>query len=205
MANNALDGSMLSFVSSSVAIDKYQNAARGKPLVLEDGVGEWSDSAGRMRSFIPFTTGEYDYNLAMQDLGLDHFQRIAIWPQSSIIPLNLTHGLLYAAIVYNDSAQRSDEPLQTYAGNTLLTISMPDDAGPHAVRVVKSMFHQNLVAFGTVGGIRAYGPAGPGGNDGRVYLFGKETNGLANGLFLARVDAIKIADINAVSPSTVCC
>lgn len=63
------NGDFLGFVSSSVAVDTGMNGLEGKPLNIQDGIGVWSDDAGRMRSFAPLTEGEQSYNQVMQGKG----------------------------------------------------------------------------------------------------------------------------------------
>ncbi|KAI9786719.1 MAG: hypothetical protein M1816_007860 [Peltula sp. TS41687] len=162
-------GEFLGFVSSSAAIDKGMKGADGEALILEDGIGEWSDDVGRMRGFSPLTEGEQSYNLAMQGKG----QRYAIWPESSLIPLNNTHAIMYAPIVYTEVNWVTRNAVFTYSGSTLLSITTGPGASPHAVRLVDKMFQQEKVEWGTIAGFRSYGRSGPGGNDGRVYVIGK--------------------------------
>ncbi|KAI9718055.1 MAG: hypothetical protein M1812_004313 [Candelaria pacifica] len=176
-----LNGNFLGFVSSSAAIDKGMNAASGKALTIQDGIGQWSDDVGRMRGFSPMTSGEQSYNLAMQGNG----QRYAIWPESSILPFNQTHALLYAPIIFDDVDMKTKAAKFTYTGTTLLVLSVPGEGGPLALRLVDKLFEQNEVEWGTIGGIRSYGPSGMGGNDGKVYIFGN----VQGGLLAARVDA----------------
>lgn len=190
-ATDSTPGDFHGFVSSSVAVDKGQNAKYGKALVLQDGIGEWSDNVGRMRGFAPLTGGEQVYNLNMQGDGY----RYAVWPESSLIPCNASHGLLYASVVYDvvDKSKKNNWVF-TYTGNSLLAISIPGEGGPRADRLVNKLFDQDEVNWGAIGGIRSWGPSGPGGNDGKVYLFGN----VVGGLLLARCDANKIADRDSV-------
>lgn len=184
-------GDFLGFVSSSAAIDIGMKAAYGQPIVLEDGIGEWSDDVGRMRGFAPLTEGEQSYNLIMQGKG----QRYALWPESSLIPLNYTHALIYAPIVYIEVDWATRHAVFTYTGSTLLTISTGPDSGPHAERIVDKIFKQEEVEWGTIAGFRTYGPSGIGGNDGRVYVIGK----VEWGLLLGRVDVNHVTDRGSVS------
>ncbi len=186
-------GNFLGFVSSSAAIDKGMNAASGKALTIQDGIGQWGDDVGRMRGFSPMTSGEQSYNLAMQGNG----QRYAIWPESSILPFNQTHALLYAPIIFDDVDMTTKAAKFTYTGTTLLVLSIPGEGGPLALRLVDKLFEQDEVEWGTIGGIRSYGPSGMGGNDGRVYLFGN----VQGGLLAARVDAGEITNRDSVSSS----
>ncbi|KAI9852650.1 MAG: hypothetical protein M1838_006107 [Thelocarpon superellum] len=182
-------GNFLGFVSSSVAIDVNMSAAQGLPLTLEDGIGEWSDNQGRMRGLSPLTSGEQGYNDVMQGQG----QRYAVWPESSLIPYNQTSALMYAPIVYDNVNEVTRQAVFTYTGTTLLVITAHTEGGPSAERVVDKLFEENEVEWGTIGGLRSYGPSGVGGNDGKVYLFGTTTDGL----LLARVAAGSVTDRNS--------
>ncbi|KAK5201546.1 hypothetical protein LTR16_002288 [Cryomyces antarcticus] len=183
------EGNFLGFTSSSVATDKGSNGVNGMSLVLQDNIGEWSDDAGRMRGMVPLTAGEEGYNLVMQGGG----QRYAVWPESSIIPLNQTHGLLYAPIIYDDVNRTTGNTTFTYTGTTLLALSVPGEGGPIAERLVNKLFKQQEVEWGTIGGVRSYGASGVGGNDGKIYIFGN----VHGGLLVARVDVGKITDRNS--------
>ncbi len=185
------EGDFLGFVSSSVAIDKGMKGASGEALVLEDGVGQWSDDVGRMRTLFPLTDGEQSYNLAMQGNG----QRYAIWAESSIVPFNHTHALVYAAIVYDNVNRATGKTVFTYTGTTLAMLTASAESGPRAERIVDRLFEQDEVEWGTIAAFRSYGPSGIGGNDGRVYVMGK-TDG---GLLLGRADAGRIAERDEVS------
>ncbi|KAI9779812.1 MAG: hypothetical protein M1839_007125 [Geoglossum umbratile] len=178
-------GDFVGFVSSSVASDKYMKGLFNKPLVLEDGIGQWSDKVGRLRGFAPMTTGEQSYNIVMQGRG----QRYAIRPESSLIPFNQTHGLMYAPIIYDDVNMKTQATNFTYTGNTLLVVTAGGEGGPRADRIVKRLFGQDEIAWGVFGGLRSYGPSGASGDDGRVYVFGSGKGGLLVG----RVDAGQIA------------
>ncbi len=184
------DGKFLGFVSSSVAVDKEMNGLDGQALVLEDGVGEWSDDVGRMRGFSPMTQGEQSYNLVMQGDG----KRYAVWPQSSLIPLDGTTAIMFAPIIYDDVDMATKAAVFTYTGAALLTISAGGKGGPVAARTVDKLFQQEQVEWGCIGGIRSWGPSGVGGTDGKVYLFGK----VPGGLLLARVGIEDIANVDAV-------
>lgn len=94
--NGSTPGLFEGFVSNSVAVDVGLQGAAGNALTIQDGAGQWSNSAGNMRNFIPFTTGESAYNAANAGNG----QRYAIWPESSIIPLSGTTALYFAPIIY---------------------------------------------------------------------------------------------------------
>lgn len=185
------NGNFLAFVSSSVASDTGMYALYGNPVHLEDGIGEWSDNAGRMRGFSPLTAGEQGYNLAMQGNG----QRYAIWPESSIIPLDAQSAILYAPIVYDNVDMTTRAAVFTYTGATMLTVTAGSLGGPIAERTVDRLFEENEVEWGCVGGIRSWGPSGIGGNDGMVYLFGN----IRGGLLLAKVSPNSVAERSSVS------
>ena len=183
-------GEFLGFVSSSVAIDVGMNGLEGKPLHIQDGVGEWSDDVGRMRGFSPLTSGELAYNLADQANG----QRYAIWPEASFIPLDAESAVLFAPIVYDNVNRATNQATFTYTGTTLLTITVNDIGGPVAERTVARIFNENEVEWGCVAGIRSWGPSGVGGTDGKVYVFG-EVDG---GLLLARTEHDSVVDRDSV-------
>ena len=187
---STIDGNFLGFVSSSVAIDVGMNGLSGKALELQDGIGEWSDNVGRMRGFAPLTTGEMAYNEAVQGNG----QRYAIWPESSIIPLDSTTAIIYAPIVYDNVNMATKAAVFTYTGSTLLTITAGGKGGPVAERTVNKVFNQDEVEWGCAGGLRSWGASGIGGDDGNVYLFGN----VAGGLLLARTSATTPGDRDSV-------
>ena len=185
------NGNFLGFVSSSVAIDVGMKGLSGGALNLQDGIGEWSDDAGRMRGFAPLTDGELAYNLAKQGNG----QRYAVWPESDIIPLDANTGIMYAPIVYDNVNEVTKAAVFTYTGTTLLKITAGGKGGPIAERTVEKLFQQNEVEWGCAGGIRSWGPSGIGGDDGSVYIFGN----VAGGILVARTSPTEIADRNSVS------
>ena len=185
------NGDFLGFVSSSVAIDAGMKGLTGGPLNLEDGIGQWSDNAGRMRGFAPLTEGEVAYNQVMQGPG----QRYAVWPESEIIPLDSTTGIMYAPIVYDNVNKVTKAAVFTYTGVTLLTITAGGKGGPFAERTVEKIFQQNEVEWGCAGGIRSWGPSGIGGDDGKVYVFGN----VEGGILLGRTPPGKFADVASVS------
>ncbi len=185
------NGNFLGFVSSSVAVDVGMNGLNGNPLTLQDGIGEWSDNTGRMRSFSPLTRGEEGYNQVMQGQG----GRYAIWPESSIIPLNATTALIYAPIVYDNVNTATKAAVFTYTGATLLTITAGGRGGPIAVRANKKIFMEDEVEWGCAGGIRSWGASGIGGSDGSIYVFGN-VNG---GILLARTSPGDVANRGSVS------
>ena len=188
---SAKNGDFLGFVSSSVAVDTGMNALNGDPIYLKDGIGQWNDEAGRMRGLAPLTTGELEYNLKMQGKG----QRYAVWPESSIIPLDATTGLIYAPIIYDEVNMDTREAKFTYTGATLLQITAGDKGGPAAKRVTDVIFKRDEVEWGCAGGIRSWGPSGIGGDDGSVYIFG----GVSKGMLLARTTPEAVADRDSVS------
>ena len=188
------NGNFLGFVSSSVATDTGMNALYGNPIYLQDGIGQWSDDAGRLRGFSPITQGEMGYNLVMQGRG----QRYAVWPESSIIPLSGNSGLLYAPIIYDNVNEATRAATFTYSGNTLLTVTAGGQEGPVAQRTVNRLFNEGEVEWGCIGGIRSWGSDGIGGTEGKVYLFGN----VAGGILLARTDPDSVADRSSVSSLT---
>ena len=187
---STVDGNFLGFVSSSVAIDIGMNGLSGNALKIQDGIGEWSDNVGRMRGFAPLTTGELAYNEASQGNG----QRYAVWPESSIIPLDASTGIIYAPIVYDNVNMATKAAVFTYTGSTLLTITAGGKGGPVAERFVDKIFDQDEVEWGCIGGLRSWGASGIGGDDGNVYLFGN----VAGGLLLARTSAASVSDRDSV-------
>ena len=188
--SSTVNGNFLGFVSSSVAVDVGMNGLNGKALELQDGIGEWSDNVGRMRGFAPLTTGEEAYNEAVQGNG----QRYAIWPESSIIPLDATTAIIYAPIVYDNVNMATKAAVFTYTGSTLLTITTGGKSGPIAERSVNKIFEQDEVEWGCAGGLRSWGASGVGGDDGNVYLFGN----VAGGLLVARTSAATVGDRDSV-------
>ena len=184
------NGNFLGFTSSSVAVDVGMNGLSGKALNIQDGIGAWSDNAGRQRSFSPLTRGEEAYNQVMQGMG----QRYAIWPESAIIPLDATSALIYAPIVYDNVNQNTKAAVFTYTGATLLKLTAGGKGGPVATRINKKIFDQGEVEWGCAGGIRSWGASGIGGDDGSVYIFGN-VNG---GILLARTSPSDVADRDSV-------
>ena len=185
-------GDMVSFVSSSAALDSGMNALYGKPLTLVDGIGEWQDDVGRLRGFAPMTFGEEAYNIALSGNG----HRYAVWPESSLIPFNKTHSIQYASLVYDEVDMASQAANFTTIGNTLLTVSVDGKYGPVAERTVKRLFNWGEVMWGSLGGIRSWGHGGIGSTDGSVYVFGQGKDGV----LLARTSTSGIADRASVSP-----
>ena len=194
-ATESTNGKFLGFVGSSVAIDTGMNGLFSKPLDLLDGIGQWSDDVGRIRGFAPLTEGEQAYNQEMQGQG----QRYAVWPQSSIIPLDGASGILYAPIVYDDVNRETKTAVFTYTGATLLTITAGGKGGPVAERNVNKIFYQDDgVEWGCAGGVRSWGASGIGGDDGSVYIFGN----VKDGILLGRTSPAEIADRDSVDIST---
>lgn len=195
--NTPDSGQLVSFVSSSVATDKGMNVLYGKPLELVDNLGEWQDDVGRMRGFAPMTLGEQSYNVAISGSGY----RYAIWPDSSLIPFNTSHALLYPTLVF-DIDKRIEAPVFNEIGNSVLLVSVDPTYGPVAERTVNQLFKQGQIAFGTVGGIRAWGPGGIGANDGCIYLLGQHKGRVnagtsGNGILVARTTPSGVNDLSS--------
>lgn len=165
---------MIGFVSSSVATDDGMNALYGKALKLVDNLGEWQDDVGRMRGFAPMTTGEESFNIDLSGSGY----RYAVWPESSLIPLNTSHALLYPALVYDVVDMTTQEAEFHDIGNSVLLVSIDRKYGPVAERPVQQLYKRGQITFGTLGGLRAWGSSGVGGNDGKIYLFGNSDHGV---------------------------
>ncbi|RMZ84152.1 hypothetical protein DV738_g550, partial [Chaetothyriales sp. CBS 135597] len=165
---------LVSLVSSSVTTDNTMNGLQDKALELVDNLGEWQDDVGRMRGFAPMTVGEESFNTAMSGSGY----RYAIWPESSPIAINLTHSVVYASIVYVNVNMDTQEYQLSPVGNTVLVIANDPIWGPHASRPVIQLFQQGEIAYGSLGGFRAWGVDGPGNEDGEIYLFGRAPNGV---------------------------
>lgn len=192
-ANSTHNGSMVSFVSSSVAVDSGMNGLDGHALSLVDDIGEWQDNVGRLRGYAPMTTGEEAFNIALSGDGY----RYAVWPETSLIPLNQTHSIQYASLVYDEVDMNTQAANFTTLGNTLLTVWVDPNYGPAAQRTVNQLFNQDEVPWGSEGGIRSWGSSGVGGTDGKVYVFGHSQSD--EGLLLARTNPIGIADRSQVS------
>ncbi|KIW50091.1 hypothetical protein PV05_11712 [Exophiala xenobiotica] len=176
-ASFQIDGTssqMVGFVSSSVATDDGMKALLGQPLDLVDNLGEWQDDVGRMRGFAPMTTGEESFNIALSGDGY----RYAVWPESSLIPLNASHALLYPALVYDVVDMSTQSAVFHDLGNCILLVSVDEKYGPTAQRVAKQIYQQDQVTYGTLGGIRSWGTSGVGGNSGNIYLFGQTDHGV---------------------------
>lgn len=193
-ANGSQQGSFEGFVSNSVAIDVGLNAANGKPIMLQDGVGEWSNNVGTMRNWIPLTTGEQAYNQLYQTKG----QRYAMWPTSSVTPITNDTSVMWSPMVYSDINSTSGTATFPYAGATQALVTVPnlEVGGPVAQRTNTLMWGQNDVEWGCIGGVRIWGPSGLGGSDGTIYVFGAVTYGL----LMARVAADSVTDKSQVRP-----
>lgn len=150
-------GNFTGAASNSVALDKGKNPANGKSLQLQDPIGAYSGPGGALRTFVPMTQGETFFGT--------EFGRIAIWPESSIIPLTGTSAIQYAPIVM------SNKTGFYYAGTTMYEITIPGQGGPVANRVATRLFDTSSgVEWGCLGGLRSYGPSGSTG--GNVYIVG---------------------------------
>lgn len=180
------NGKFAGFVSTSAAIEQGNAGKQNKALTLSDKTGEWANSIGTMRGFIPLTVGEQSFN-GQNGVG----SRIAIWPESSIIPIDGVSALLYAPIVF---LSKSPAGVLTtkYIGNTLTTITADQQSGPLAARTVPQLFTADEPEWGNIGGIRST-QWGVGNSAGSVYVMARGNGGL----LLARADATKVADRNA--------
>lgn len=186
-------GTWTGFVSNSVAQDEGNRGMWGQAPVLADKLGEFANSAGTMRNFIPFTVGEAAYNNARGGK-----QRFGVWPTCSLIPYGQGSGLLYAPIIYTNSAPGAS--LMNYVGMTLIEITVPGAGGAVAARIAPMLVQGPGVEWGAIGGIRklSFQSWGDGNqNHGLVYIMGNA----AGGMFLARVNARDVANWGAVS----CC
>jgi len=171
------------FVSSSVAVDETMNALAGRPLNLTNSLGQWQDDVGRMRGWVPMTTGEEAFNIAISGQGY----RYAVWPNSSPVPLNSTHAIIYAPLVYLEvDMQDQSSPRYTSLGNTLLLVSIDPVYGPHADRLHNQFFTQNDINWGSLGGIRAWHSNGQDNLNGDIYVFGQVDNGILLGKVAAQ-------------------
>lgn len=176
-------GYLNGFVSSSIAVDETLNGLNGKPLHLVNSIGQWQDDVGRMRGWVPMTTGEEAFNIAISGQGY----RYAVWPNSSPTSLNSTHAVMYAPLVYLEvDMQDQSSPRYTSLGNTLLLISVDPTYGPHADRLYNQFFTRPEVDWGSLGGIRAWSSAGPGSPGGDIYLFGEAEQGILLGKVAAQ-------------------
>lgn len=168
-------GYLNGFVSSSIAVDESMNALSGNALNLINSLGQWQDDVGRMRGWVPMTTGEEAFNVAISGKGY----RYAVWPNSSPISLNQTHAIIYAPLVYVQvDMQDQSSPGYTSLGNTLLLVSIDPVYGPHADRLHNQFFTQDEVSWGSLGGIRAWTSTGQDMIDGEIYLFGQAGEGV---------------------------
>lgn len=173
------DGVFTGAVSNSVALDLGMQPAHGQSLQLRDPVGAYATANGFLRGFVPFTQGESYFNGKGNG-------RIAIWPESSIIPLTGTSALQYAPIIYINSTGYH------FAGTTMYEITIPSEGGPVANRVATRLFDTSSgVEWGCLGGVRSYGSSGTSG--GNVYIFGNHPGGL----MLARVPVDSVSKASA--------
>ena len=184
---NYYQDEMLGFVSSSVAVDHNMNALDGKAITLVDRLGEFQDDVGRMRGFAPLTEGEEAFNTALSGDGY----RYAVWPESAPITLNSTHALMYANLIYDNVDMDTQAYNLTNIGNTLLLVSVDSTYGPYASRIVNQLFVQHQVAYGSLGGFRAWTDSGVGSNDGTLYLFAH----VQNGVMVAKTSASSYTDL----------
>jgi hypothetical protein len=122
-------------------------------------------------------------------------QRYAVWPESSIIPLDADSGIIFAPIVYDNVNRATNVAVFTYAGATLLTITAGGRGGPVAERTVPRIFDADEIEWGCSGGIRSWGPSGIGGSDGSVYFFGV----ISGGILAGRTSPDEIGNRNSVS------
>lgn len=171
-------GYLNGFVSSSVAIDQDMHALNGKALSLVNPLGQWQDDVGRMRGWVPMTDGEEAFNIAISGQGY----RFAVWPNASPIPLNQTHSIMYASLVYLEvDMQDQSSPRYTSLGNTLLLVSIDPMYGPHAERLHNQFFEQHEVNWGSLGGIRAWNSSTQNDLEGYIYVFGQAEGGVLLG------------------------
>jgi len=160
-------GTFTGAVSNSIALDFGMNPAQGQALQIGDPMGAYSGPNGALRGFVPFTQGESYYNGNSKG-------RIAIWPESSVIPLTGTSALQYAPIVLINGTGYH------YAGTTMYEISIPSEGGPVADRVATRLFDTTSgVEWGCLGGLRSYSSDGQTG--GNVYILGNHKGGLMIG------------------------
>lgn len=176
-------GYLNGFVSSSIAVDQDMNALSGKALSLVNSLGQWQDDVGRMRGWVPMTTGEEAFNVAISGRGY----RYAVWPNASPVPLNRTHSIMHASLVYLEvDMQDQSSPRYISLGNTLILISIDPVYGPHADRLQNQFFQQNEVSWGSLGGIRAWSSEGQSSLKGNVYVFGQAETGVLIGKVAAQ-------------------
>jgi hypothetical protein len=157
-ANGNTPGAFTGAASNSVAMDKGMLPAQGKALQLMDPIGAYATQNGFLRGFVPFTQGESYHNQKGKG-------RIAIWPESSIIPYTGNSGLQFAPIVMINGTG------YYFAGTSLSSISVPGQGGPVADRIATRIFDTSSgVEWGCLGGMRSYSSDGLTG--GNVYIFG---------------------------------
>jgi hypothetical protein len=157
-ANGNTPGAFTGAASNSVAMDKGMLPAQGKALQLMDPIGAYATQNGFLRGFVPFTQGESYHNQKGKG-------RIAIWPESSIIPYTGNSALQFAPIVMINGTG------YYFAGTSLSSISVPGQGGPVANRIATRIFDTSSgVEWGCLGGMRSYSSDGLTG--GNVYIFG---------------------------------
>lgn len=188
-ANETVTDVFTGFVSNSVATDMGNEAMNGNPPVIRDRVGLWTNNNGGMRGWIPWTTGEKEYNNYMAY----HGGRIAIWPSSAITLLTATTAIQYASMVLVNTTSGASFH---YIGTTMYEITVPNArSGPVATRTAPHLFPYTGMEWGSTGATRAWGSQGVGGSDGWVWAWAN--NGA--GLWAARAPAQSVSDLSAVS------
>ncbi|KAI9826318.1 MAG: hypothetical protein M1832_000235 [Thelocarpon impressellum] len=209
-------GKLLSFVSNSAA---YASGMHLSCTTVEDfGVERVSyDKQGKAETailgdqavgdggWIPFAKEEIEFNaekkgserIAICESGVDLAKPLLTLslafagPGTSPTPLNTSHALLYAPLVYVDG--KPEDPAQMYVarGMTLVSITAPA-AGPSASRISELIFPDDQIQFGgfaSVLGSASLDSADSRPEDDRdMYVLGVATAGLQ----LARVPLSKI-------------
>ncbi|KAI9803291.1 MAG: hypothetical protein M1825_002082 [Sarcosagium campestre] len=194
-------GKQLSFISNTAAystdLENNVTTVKDGGLVLvsnEKGKKEYAILADKTvgnGGWIPFGKEEVDYNGKNQGK-----QRIAIWPGANPTPINRTHAILYAPLVYVDS--KPEDPAKKYVsrGTTLISVTAPD-SGPIASRTINLLFPHDEISFGgfaaLVGSPSIDSPSSNADDRRDVYLFGV----IDSGLQLARVPLRNISDHGA--------
>ena len=173
-----IDWEWLDFISNSVAIDRGMNAAHEQALnfELEDAVGQWSDDIGRLRGFAPMTTAEQSYSIKMPGGG----DRYAVWPGSSLIPLNATHGPMYANLIFDKVDMATQAYQLARLRNTLLVVST-SYFDPSSTRALNQIFTEDELAWGSLGCILSWGKSSPGVNEGKIHVFAAIEHGVLTG------------------------
>ncbi|KAI9789947.1 MAG: hypothetical protein M1833_002141, partial [Piccolia ochrophora] len=188
-------GKQLSFVSNTGAyaaeLDASVTTVQDGGLVLaghEKGQKEYAILADKTvgdGGWVPFGKEEIDYNSRNQGK-----HRIAIWPGSSPTPINRTHAILYAPLVYVDS--KPEDPAKKYMarGTTLISVTAGEH-GPVAARMVNLLFPHDEIAYGGFAALIGSSSVDSSSRDDRdVYLLGM----MDSGLQLARVPLRNITD-----------